>query len=231
MLSERSSNFVPPRYFISMNNDIVFEQVCCYNVEGEQVLKDVSFHLPGNRVLALTGDPGCCMAVLELIAGQRALQGGRIQFGSRELVKLPAGQVHYLQQEAMLPEGTIYQHIAAARPDATEMEVLEAAAAATVLDFTWELRSGIHSSGGELTDVQQCCVGIARASLQTAPVVVMEAPAGDEACVWEAVRALAKDKTVIMTGGGQEMFRYADVVLILKDGGIAVYENGLLVSK
>ena len=229
MLSERSSNFVAPRYFISMNNDIVFERVCCYNVEGEQVLKDVSFHLPGNSLLALAGDPGCCKAVMELIAGERALQGGCIQFGGRELVKLPAEQVYCLNQEAMLPAEIIYQHIAAVRPDATKMEVLEAAAAAMVLDLTWELREGIHSKVSELGDAQQRCIGIARAVLQTAPVVVMEAPAGDEACVWEAVRALAKDKTVVMKGGGQEMFQYADVVLILKDGGIAVYEDGLYI--
>ena len=220
---------MPPRYFISMNNDIIFEQICCYNIEGEQVLKDVSFRLPGNSLLALAGDPGCCTAVMELITGRRALQGGCIQFGGRKLVKLPAGQVYCLHQEAMLPEGTIYQHIAAARPDATEMEVLEAAAAAMVLDFTWELREGIHNSGGELTDVQQWCVSIARAILQAAPVVVIPAITGDEACVWDAVRTLAKNKTVVMTDGGQEMFRYADMVLILKDGDIAVYENGLYI--
>jgi ATP-binding cassette, subfamily B, bacterial len=190
-----------------MNNDILFERVCC----GE-VLKDASFHVEGNTVMALTGDQEACKAVMKLIAGKQEPEGGYIRIGGKDPC-LYDGLVYCVE---LVPEGTIYQHIVGGRTRVKEMSVLEAAAAAMVLDFTWEMRDGIHSSCEELTAGQRQCVGIARAMLEEAAVVLIDW-ISEEDGVWEAVKELAKTKIVVVAGKGVLVKRLSDVIVVLKD--------------
>jgi len=177
-----------------MNIDILFERVSCGGV-----LKDLSFHVEGNGVVALIGDQDYCKAVMELIAGKREPEGGYIRIGGKD-PGLFDGLVYCVEAS---PEGTIYQHIAGSRSGVKEMKVLEAAAAAMVLDFAWEMRDGMYRSCEGLTPGQCQCVGIARAMLEEAPVVLLDG-IDKEDDVWKAIRELAKEKIVVVRGNGAE---------------------------
>jgi ABC-type protease/lipase transport system fused ATPase/permease subunit len=190
-----------------MNIDILFERVCC-----GVYLKDASFHVEGNGVVALAGDQEACKAVMELIAGKREPEGGYIRIGGRDPY-LYDGLVYCVER---FQEGTIYQHIAGGKAGVKEMKVLEAAAAAMVLDFTWEMRDGMCSSCAGLTEDQRLCVGIARAMLEEAAVVLVDG-IGETDSVWEAVSALAREKIVVVTGDGVHEKRLSDVIVLLKD--------------
>jgi ABC-type protease/lipase transport system fused ATPase/permease subunit len=190
-----------------MNIDILFERVCC----GE-VLKDASFHVEGNSVVALAGGQDFCKAVMELITGKQEPEGGYIRIGGKDPC-LYDGLVYTAE---CCPTGTIYQHIAGDRTRLQQMKVLEAAAAAMVLDFTWEMRDGINSPCEMLTAEQRLCVGIARAMLEEAPVVVMNGMIEEDG-VWEAVKELAKEKIVVVAGEGMHVKRLSDVIVVLKN--------------
>jgi len=190
-----------------MNNDILFERVCC----GE-ALKDASFHVEGNSVIALAGTQDYCTAVMELIAGKREPEGGYIRINGKDPC-LYEGLVYAVE---CFPEATIYQHIAGSRAGVKEMKVLEAAAAAMVLDFAWEMRNGMHRSCEGLTAGQRLCVGIARAMLEEAPVVLVER-ISEEEDVWKAIRELAKEKLVMVAGEEAHVKRLSDVIMMLNN--------------
>jgi ATP-binding cassette subfamily B protein IrtB len=79
-----------------------------------------------------------------------------------------------MSQESCLIDDTIYNNIRCGRPEASEMEILEAAEKARVLDFVLELREGIQTRIGEggihLTSGQRSLIGVARALLKGEPV-------------------------------------------------------------
>jgi ABC-type protease/lipase transport system fused ATPase/permease subunit len=187
-----------------MNNVILFERVCC----GE-VLKDASFHVEGNSVVALAGDQDYCTAVMELIAGKREPEGGYIRINGKD----PCLYEDLAYAVECFPEGTIYQHIAGGRAGIKEMKVLEAAAAAMVLDFAWEMRNGMYRLCEGLTAGQKLCVGIARAMLEEAAVVLVDGIIEEDG-VWEAVKELAKEKIVVVGGEGIHEKTLSDVLVI-----------------
>jgi ABC-type multidrug transport system fused ATPase/permease subunit len=192
-----------------MNNDILFERVCC----GE-TLKDASFHVEGNSVVALAGGKDFCKAVMELITGKQEPEGGYIRIGGKDPC-LYDGLVYAVE---CCREGTIYQHITGGRTGLQQMKVLEAAAAAMVLDFTWEMRDGMYSNCESLTAGQRLCVGIARAMLEEAPVVLVEGMIEEDG-LWEAVKELAKEKIVVVAGEEVHEKCLPDVSVVLKDSG------------
>ena len=78
-------------------------------------------------------------------------------------------------QDVFLFDDTIYNNIRFGRPDATEMEILDAAEKARVLDFALELREGVNTAIGEggyrLSQGEKRRIGIARALLKDKIVI------------------------------------------------------------
>lgn len=224
-----------PRYFISMNNvkyDILFEQVSCCDAAGVSVLQDVSFHIPANSLLALTGDQPCCEAVIALLTRDYELQSGCISIGGEPL---HTAMIQCLSRENDHSADTICQYIANGCAGAGTMQVLEAADKARVLDFTWELPEGIHSSMRDISAGQLSCVRIARALLHAAPVVLLDSAflfseEGEERAIRQATAVLVKDKTVVMTRPTPAMLALADAVLVLKDGRVAAFSPRALLK-
>lgn len=80
-----------------------------------------------------------------------------------------SGTNNLVLQHRLLLDDTIYNNIRIARADATEMEILEAADKARVLDFAWDWSDGLHTlvgdGGVELSAMQRQCIMAARSVL------------------------------------------------------------------
>ena len=80
-----------------------------------------------------------------------------------------AGTNNLVVQQQLLLDDTIYNNIRIARADATEMEILEAADKARVLDFAWDWSEGMYTvvgdGGVELSAIQRHCIMKARSIL------------------------------------------------------------------
>jgi len=76
---------------------------------------------------------------------------------------------HLILKEGILLDDTVYNNIRIACLSATEMEILEAADKARVLDFAWDWSDGIDTligrGGVELTALQRDCILKARIAL------------------------------------------------------------------
>ena len=139
-------------------------------------------------------------------------------------------QISFVFQEVRLFKKSIRDNIRAARPDATEAEILHAAQLAQCGDILEKTpggldavigAKGVYLSGGEMQRI-----ALARAILKDASIVVLDeassfADPENEAKIQKAFEALMKGKTVLMIAHRLSTVRNMDRILVIRDGGIA----------
>lgn len=219
---------VPTQY------DISFEKVTFAYHGNKKVLEDVSFRVPERSMLALVGPSGSGKTTItSLIARFWDITEGSIKIGGTDVRDIAPDNVYAciseVFQDVYLFDDSIYNNIRFGRMDASEADILEAAAAAQVLDFAMELPEGIHSRTGEggnkLSGGQKQRISIARALLKNAPVVLLdEATASldpeNEIYIQEAIQQLVKGKTVVVVAHKLATIKNADVILVLNEGKV-----------
>ncbi|GAA5175791.1 hypothetical protein GCM10023321_82550 [Pseudonocardia eucalypti] len=200
------------------------------------VLNGLEFTVrPGERIALLGANGAGKSTVLSLIAGLYAPTEGDVLLDGTPLSEAPDWwrhrQVSMVLQDTFLFSGTIADNIRYGRPDATDEEVTDAAAAALVNEFTDRLEHGLFtklSDGGVgLSGGQRQRVGIARALLLDAPVVLLDEPTTGldvhaEELVVRALTRLAEGRTVLMTTHRPALIRLATRVVHLEKGRLRV---------
>lgn len=215
--------------------DIVFDHVGFSYKEGEQVLKDVSFTARQGQVTALVGPSGGGKSTgAKLAARFWDVDKGRIELGGVDVSTVEPETLlksySIVFQDVVLFNNTVMENIRLGRKDATDQEVMAAAAAARCEEFIRRLPGGyqtmIGENGSTLSGGERQRLSIARALLKDAPVILMdEATASldveNETLVQEAVSNLVKDKTVLIIAHRMRTVAGADRIVVLKDGCVA----------
>ena len=215
--------------------DIVFDHVGFAYNSGETVLRDVSFTAKQGEVTALVGPSGGGKTTIaRLIPRFFDVQAGAVLLGGRDVRSIPTAelmeQISFVFQEVRLFKKSIRDNIRAARPDATEAEILHAAQLAQCGDILEKTpggldavigAKGVYLSGGEMQRI-----ALARAILKDAPIVVLDeassfADPENEAKIQKAFEALMKGKTVLMIAHRLSTVRNMDRILVIRDGEIA----------
>jgi subfamily B ATP-binding cassette protein MsbA len=138
-------------------------------------------------------------------------------------------QIGFVLQDTMLFYGTIKENILYGRPCAGEEEIMAAARLANVDDFVVKLpkrydtligERGITLSGGEKQRI-----GIARAILKNAPILILDEPTASldsesEKIVLKALENLMQGKTVITISHKLNTIIHADRIIVIKEGVI-----------
>ncbi|MEM7801587.1 MAG: ABC transporter ATP-binding protein, partial [Chloroflexota bacterium] len=153
--------------------------------EGEQVLNDVTFHLPAKTLTALVGESGGGKTTItKLITRYADPQKGSITIGSVDIRSLEQQElmkhISVVFQDVYLFDDTIRNNIRMADPEATDAEVEAAAAAANCHEFISRLPDGYDTTvgeiGGSLSGGERQRISIARAILKDAPIVLLDEP-------------------------------------------------------
>ena len=215
--------------------DIVFDHVGFAYNSGETVLRDVSFTAKQGEVTALVGPSGGGKTTIaRLIPRFFDVQAGAVLLGGRDVRSIPTAelmeQISFVFQEVRLFKKSIRDNIRAARPDATEAEILHAAQLAQCSDILEKTPGGldavIGSKGVYLSGGEMQRIALARAILKDAPIVVLDeassfADPENEAKIQKAFEALMKGKTVLMIAHRLSTVRNMDRILVIRDGEIA----------
>ena len=215
---------------------ISFENVTfSYDGSDRPALTNVSFHLPQGAAWALVGPSGGGKTTIaRLIPRFFDVQAGAVLLGGRDVRSIPTAelmeQISFVFQEVRLFKKSIRDNIRAARPDATEAEILHAAQLAQCSNILEKTpggldavigAKGVYLSGGEMQRI-----ALARAILKDAPIVVLDeassfADPENEAKIQKAFEALMKGKTVLMIAHRLSTVRNMDRILVIRDGEIA----------
>jgi subfamily B ATP-binding cassette protein MsbA len=198
------------------------------------VLKDVSFTIGSGQVVALVGPSGAGKTtVLSLLLRFYELDGGIITLDGHDIrdvrVQSLRRQMALVPQEPVLFGDSIAENIRYGRLDASEEDVLQAAAAANALGFIQELPEGMRTLVGErgvkLSAGQRQRIAIARALLHDPRILLLdEATASldneSEALVQDALHRLMRGRTTLVVAHRLTTVERADQILVLDHGEI-----------
>lgn len=218
----------------AVKGDIVFEHVCFSYKPGINILKDINLHIQAGERIGICGPTGGGKStVASLIPRLYLPTSGRVLLDGRDvadyIISGLRDQIGFVLQDTMLFYGTIRENIAYGRPGASDLEILQAARLANIEDFVQKLPEGLDTPVGErgitLSGGEKQRIGIARAILKNAPILILDEPttsldAESEKKVVKALENLMKGKTVITISHKLNTIVSADRIYVIKDGMI-----------
>lgn len=210
-----------------------------YAVERE-ILHGVDLQIEPNQMIAIVGGTGAGKSTLlslvprfyDPIAGSVTLDGCDV----REITKKSLReQIGIVLQDTLLFSTTIRENIAYGRPDATEDEIIYAAKRAQADEFIRQLPNGYGSTVGErgqqLSVGQRQRIGIARAFLKSAPVLLLDEPTSaldptTEAAIMETIKELMRGRTTLIATHRLATIHDVDRIVVVERGRIVEQGSG-----
>jgi ABC-type multidrug transport system fused ATPase/permease subunit len=216
----------------SVTGDIRFEQVGFAYEDSQPILQDVTFEAHPGELVALVGLTGAGKTTLarliprffEPTSGRVLIDG--IEAGRYSLRSLRQ-RIALVPQEPMLVQGTIADNIRYGRLGATDAEVEEVGRAAHVHPFVSRLPKGyqtpVAEAGATLSGGERQRLGIARALLKDAPILILDEPTSSldaisEEAVFDALRRLREGRTTLVIAHRLSTIRDASRILVLHEG-------------
>lgn len=216
------------------NWDISLDHISFGYHTEEEILHNVSLHIPEGTMTAFVGPSGSGKSTIaKLIAGFWDVNDGCIRMGNHDLKDIPLSQLYdqvaFVSQDNYLFDDTIRENIRMGKPGAADKEVEEVAKAAGCDLFIRSLEKGydtiVGGAGAHLSGGERQRIAIARAMLKDAPVVILDEATAyidpeNEAVIQKAVAKLIQGKTVLVIAHRLSTITDADKIVVVKDGRI-----------
>ena len=212
-----------------------------FGYSGERVIiEDINFTVQPGQTVAFVGGTGTGKSTLlslvprfyDPTAGSVSLDGTDIRRISKKSLRSHIGMV---LQDTILFSTTIRENIAYGKPGATEEEIIEAARKAQALDFISKMPEGFSSPVGErgshLSVGQRQRIGIARAFLKNAPILLLDEPTSaldpsTEHAIMGTIMELMRGKTTLIITHRLSTVHHFDRIIVMKEGRIVEDGSG-----
>src|SRR6266705_431190 len=224
----------------SAKGAIAFQSVSFGYAQDRHVLRDVDLRIDPNQIVGLVGGTGAGKStLLSLVPRFYDPNKGSITLDGRDLREITKKtlrtQIAIVLQDTLLFSTTVRENIAYGRPDATEEEIVDAACRAQADEFIRQLPNGYASlvgeRGGHLRVGQRQRIGIARAFLKNAPVLLLDEPTSaldpsTEAAIMETIRELMRGRTTLIATHRLATIHNLDHIIVLEHGRIVEQGRG-----
>lgn len=206
-----------------------------FSYDDETILDDYSLKLEPGKITGIHGVSGSGKStILKLLMRFWDVNQGSITVDEEEIKYIPTKHLRnmesYVTQETHLFHDSIANNIAIAKIDATREEIIEACKKASIHDFIMTLPKGYDTEVGELGDTlsggEKQRIGIARAFLHDAPMILMDEPTSNldslnEGIILKSLKESSKQKTIVLVSHRASTMNIADTVYEMKDGRIS----------
>lgn len=206
-----------------------------FSYDDETILDDYSLKLEPGKITGIHGVSGSGKStILKLLMRFWDVNQGSITVDEEKIKDIPTKHLRnmesYVTQETHLFHDSIANNIAIAKKDATREEIMEACKKASIHDFIMTLPKGYDTEVGELGDTlsggEKQRIGIARAFLHDAPMILMDEPTSNldslnEGIILKSLKESSKQKTIVLVSHRVSTMNIADTVYEMKNGKIS----------
>jgi ATP-binding cassette, subfamily B, bacterial len=205
-----------------------------YRDNHAHVLKNISLNVKAGDYVALVGSSGVGKTTLcSLIPRFYEVSEGEIRIDDINIkdvtLRSLRRNVGVVQQDVYLFAGTVYENIRYGKPNASRVEVIQAAKRANAHNFIMALPNGydtdIGQRGVKLSGGQKQRLSIARVFLKDPPVLIFDEATSSldnesEKVVQDSLESLAKHRTTFVIAHRLSTIRNAKRIVVLSDRGI-----------
>ena len=221
------------------HGEIRFEHARFHYGHATKVIEDFSLIIAPGEKIGLVGRSGAGKSTLvNLLLRFYDLEGGRILIDGEDIASVSQeslrSHIGVVTQDTSLLHRSVRDNILYGRPEASEAELIEAAALAHADEFIRDLadpheRTGYDAHVGErgvkLSGGQRQRVAIARIFLKNAPILVLDEATSAldsevEAAIQETLYGLMAGKTVIAIAHRLSTIAAMDRLVVLDKGRI-----------
>lgn len=201
----------------------------------ETILKDCTFSMQPGKVIGIHGKSGSGKStLLKLLMRFWDVNDGEIKISDKNVKEIKTKTLRnmqsYVTQETELFHDSIANNIAIGKPGASREEIIEAAKKASIHDFILSLPDGYDTKVGELGDTlsggEKQRIGIARAFLHDAPMLLLDEPTSNldslnEGIILKALEKESEGKTIILVSHRESTMGFADEIYDMDCGRIS----------
>ena len=211
-----------------------------FSYGSQPVLHDIDLSISPNQIVAVVGGTGAGKSTLLSLVprfydpnlGTVALDGHDLRTITKKSLR---SQIAIVLQDTLLFSTTIRENIAYGRPGATDDEIREAARRAQADEFINRLPGGYDTAvgerGGHLSVGQRQRLGIARAFLKNAPILLLDEPTSaldptTEAAIMETIKELMAGRTTLIVTHRLATIHGVDRIVVLEHGRMVEQGTG-----
>jgi len=204
-----------------------------YDAEFPTV-QDITFDIERGQKIAFVGSTGAGKTTVanliprfyDILSGQISIDGVDIRNIKRANLRQ---NVNIILQDTHLFTGSVMENIRYGRMDATDDEVIMAAETANAHGFILQLKDGydtvLERDGSNLSQGQRQLLGIARATLSKAPILIMDEATSSvdtrsEKFIEQGLDRLASSRATMVIAHRLSTVRNADMILVMEQGRI-----------
>lgn len=224
---------------ITGKEEMVFHGAAAENLTfayGEEtILDDFSVTIPENKIIGINGRSGSGKStLLKLFMRFWQVQHGAVEISGKNIDEINTSNLRdmesFVTQETHLFHDSIKNNLRIAKLNATEDEMIAACKKASIHEFIMSLDHGYDTQVGELGDTlsggERQRLGLARAFLHDAPLMLLDEPTSNldslnEAVILKSLYEACSDKTVVLVSHRKSTMGIADLVHSVEHGRIS----------
>jgi ABC-type multidrug transport system, ATPase and permease components len=224
----------------SAQGAIAFQSVNFGYADDRDVLRDINLRIEPNQIVGLVGGTGTGKSTLmSLVPRFYDPSTGFVMLDDRDVREITKkslrAQIAIVLQDTLLFSTTVRENIAYGRSDATEEEIIEAARRAQADEFIRQMpddySSAVGERGGHLSVGQRQRIGIARAFLKNAPILLLDEPTSaldptTEAAIMETIQELMRGRTTLIATHRLATIHGLDQIIVLEHGRLVEKGRG-----
>jgi ATP-binding cassette, subfamily B, bacterial len=222
------------------NGAIAFQNASFGYDSTREILTGVNLEIAPNQIIGVVGGTGAGKStLLSLVPRFYDPSAGRVTLDGRDIREITKKslreQIAIVLQDTLLFSTSVRENIAYGRPDATDAEIREAARRAQADEFISKLpdeyESEVGERGGHLSVGQRQRIGIARAFLKNAPILLLDEPTSaldptTESAIMETIKELMRGRTTIIITHRIATIHGVDQIIVLENGRVVEQGRG-----
>lgn len=202
-----------------------------YN-DKHQVITNFDLKIKKGEIVGLLGQSGCGKStLLKLILRFWGKTDGQILFNDKDVEQINTKSlrknVSLVNQTTYLFNDSIRNNISISNPKASKEQIINACKSASIHDFIMSLEFGYDSiyspsEGLGFSSGEKQRIGLARAFLSTAPLILLDEPTSNvdainEGIFLKAIKSSSKDKAIIIVSHKKSVMSITNKTIVMGD--------------